>query len=56
MIDSVLLLAGGLLAGILGGLLGLGGGIVLMPLPSRLLSLAPGDRRSQIPREPSPDP
>lgn len=32
MIDAILLLGGGLLAGALGGLLGIGGGIVLMPL------------------------
>ena len=32
MSDVLLLLAGGLLAGVLGGLLGLGGGIILMPL------------------------
>lgn len=32
MIDAFLLFAGGLLAGMLGGLLGIGGGIVLMPL------------------------
>jgi uncharacterized membrane protein YfcA len=39
----VLLLAGGLLAGTLGGLLGIGGGIVLMPLLRLGLGLSPAE-------------
>jgi hypothetical protein len=41
MIDLLLLLAGGLLAGALGGFLGIGGGIVLMPLLRFLVGLSP---------------
>jgi uncharacterized membrane protein YfcA len=39
--DLLLLLAGGLLAGTLGGLLGIGGGIVLMPLLRFAVGLSP---------------
>lgn len=39
--DVLLLFAGGLLAGVLGGLLGIGGGIVLMPLLRFVVGLSP---------------
>ncbi|MGD2154300.1 MAG: TSUP family transporter, partial [Gemmatimonadales bacterium] len=39
--DLPLLLSGGLLAGALGGLLGIGGGIVLMPLLRFVIGLEP---------------
>lgn len=41
MLECVLLLLGGLIAGTLGGLLGLGGGIILMPLLRFGVSLSP---------------
>jgi hypothetical protein len=42
MSEVVTLLAGGLLAGTVGGLLGIGGGIVLMPILRFLVGLSPG--------------
>jgi uncharacterized membrane protein YfcA len=41
MSDLLVLFAGGFLAGILGGLLGIGGGVVLMPLLRFVVSLSP---------------
>jgi uncharacterized membrane protein YfcA len=41
MTDVSLLFAGGLLAGVLGGLLGIGGGVVLMPLLRFVVGLSP---------------
>jgi uncharacterized membrane protein YfcA len=41
MAEIIMLTAGGLLAGVLGGLLGIGGGIVLMPLLRFLIGLPP---------------
>jgi hypothetical protein len=41
MLESVLLLAGGLAAGVIGGMLGIGGGVVLMPLLRFGVGLAP---------------
>lgn len=43
MIELLALLAGGLLAGALGGLLGIGGGIILMPLLRFFVGLSPAD-------------
>ncbi len=41
MLETTLLVAGGLVAGTLGGLLGLGGGVVLMPLLRFIVGLSP---------------
>ena len=41
MVEASLLFAGGLLAGVLGGLLGIGGGVVLMPLLRFVVGLSP---------------
>ena len=41
MVEATLLLAGGLLAGALGGFLGIGGGVVLMPLLRFFVGLSP---------------